>query len=132
MLTDQLREHRIGLVCKREHLLAHIQDHVRELADIDKHIASVDILSDTPLTTSQMEIVPNFAGMTVAKACAIILRETRRPMTVRELLACLLAGGMIFKSRTPEHTIAILLQRYPCFAKVARRTFSLVETGGGK
>lgn len=140
-LEVQLKAHKTALQRQSEQLLQHIQEHVREQAEIEKRIAAADVLlSEFDVGPAAMEPLliadetpakpgakPNLTGMTVVQACATVLSQQNRPMKVAELTRAIYDGGIRLKSQTPDRSVAVLLQRNRRFMRVAPGTFALVR-----
>ncbi len=68
-----------------------------------------------------------YVGMSVPEAACRILREAKRSMHAKELLQCLLEGGMQIKGKTPLTSVATSLKRDKRFRKVSPNTFEALE-----
>ena len=81
-----------------------------------------------PMINNHFEPVSKrFSDRTITQSCAMLLRESARPLHVNQLYNLLVAGGMKFKGNNPTISVAVSLTRNSRFKKVDRGTFDLVE-----
>lgn len=67
-----------------------------------------------------------FAGLSIAEAAKRLLAMKKQPMTTPEILAGLLAGGVVFSTATPGNTVGSVLHRE------TRQGNDVVSIGRGK
>lgn len=81
---------------------------------------------DIPSINPDVEVKSyRFRDRTISSACAILMRESGRPLHVNEIYNRLLEGGMIFTGNNPTISIAVSLNRNNRFRKVSPGTFDL-------
>lgn len=81
-----------------------------------------------PMINNHFEPVSKrFSDRTITQSCAMLLRESARPLHVNQLYNLLVAGGMKFKGNNPTISVAVSLTRNSRFKKVDRGTFDLAE-----
>ena len=93
----------------------------------DNRVSYINNSRNIPSIAPNIEPVSHrFSDRTITQACTLLMREYQRPLHVNELYNMLVAGGMEFKGENPTISIAVSLNRYRRFRKVAPGTFDLI------
>ena len=103
-------------------------------SELSQHIRpSAPQRHNVPAVRNDIEATSDrFFDRTIPQATTMILREAGGPLHVNEIYNILMDGGFNFTGHNPTISIAVSLNRYTRFRKVAPGTFDLVIRDAAK
>ena len=140
MYVCVVNQDRYTQLCQwKEQATKELEDARQQLAEIQKHIRDSEqrlelvnnlLALERPKESVVLESKPLMSSDELLDACEKLVRETGRPMHIRELHAALLNRGVPLPGRGEEANLIVRLQRSGGrFVRVGRGTYAPAELG---